>query len=71
MKSIRIQKLSFLVLWMLKQMYHSLKVKEMKTKKDTKSFDILNQDELAQLKGGDDRYYVLVIIDGKYVKIYI
>jgi len=56
---------------MLKQMYHSLKVKEMKTKKDTKSFDILNQDELAQLKGGDDRYYVLVIIDGKYVKIYI
>ena len=43
----------------------------MKTKKDTKSFDILNQDELAKLRGGDDRDYVVLIINGCYVKVYI
>lgn len=43
----------------------------MKTKKDTKSFEILKQDELAQTKGGDDRHYVIVIINGVYVKIAI
>ncbi len=52
-------------------MYYSLKVKKMETKKKSKSFDILNQDELAQLKGGESGDYVLLIINGQYVKIYL
>jgi len=52
-------------------MCYLLKNKEMKTKKGAESFEILNQDELAKLKGGDDRHYVILIINGNYVKISI
>ena len=43
----------------------------MKTKKDNKTIEILNQTELASTKGGDDRVYIIVIIDGKEVRIYV
>ena len=43
----------------------------MKTKKGSESFEILNKDELNKLRGGSERHYVVLIIDGKYVKIYI
>ncbi len=34
-------------------------------------FEKLNQCELSKIKGGDERDYYYVIIDGKRVKIYI
>lgn len=57
---------------MLNQISNTLKLKELKTKLKVKSGDILNKDELVQVKGGngDERDYV-VIINGQSIKIYI
>lgn len=34
-------------------------------------FEKLNQCELSKVKGGDERDYTIVIIDGKPTKVYI
>ncbi|WP_180335783.1 hypothetical protein [Labilibaculum filiforme] len=47
------------------------KVKIMKTKKDSKAMEVLNRNKLGQVKGGEDRDYYTVIIDGKEVRIYV
>jgi hypothetical protein len=36
-----------------------------------KTVKLLTHDELAVIKGGEERDYIIVIIDGKPTKIYI
>ncbi|WP_289529554.1 hypothetical protein [Labilibaculum sp. K2S] len=43
----------------------------MKTKKESKVIKELNRNELALTKGGNERAYIIVIIDGKEVRIYV
>ena len=43
----------------------------MKTKKDSKTIEVLNRNELGHVKGGEDRDYYTVIINGKEVRIYV
>jgi hypothetical protein len=51
-------------------MVHFIKVKIMK-KKDRKAIEELSRKELSLIKGGEDRKYTVVIIDGKEVRIYV
>lgn len=43
----------------------------MKTDKKHKVIEMLNRNELALTKGGEERDYVIVVIDGEKVKIYV
>lgn len=43
----------------------------MKTKKDSKTIEVINRNELALTKGGNEINYITVIIDGKGVLIYV
>jgi len=43
----------------------------MKIKKHSKLLEILSQKELALLKGGNERDYYTVVIDGVEVRIYV
>lgn len=43
----------------------------MKKIRNTGTVTILNDQELALIKGGDDRDYVVVIIDGTPTKVYV
>ena len=43
----------------------------MEEKKNTEEFETLNQCELSDIKGGDDREYIVVIVDGEPTKIYL
>ncbi|WP_321296069.1 ComC/BlpC family leader-containing pheromone/bacteriocin [Marinifilum fragile] len=43
----------------------------MKKKKNIEVFEKLNQSELSNIKGGEEREYYYVIIGGKKVKVYI
>ena len=45
-------------------------MKQLKNK-SIKPFEILGKNELSLLKGGDEREYYYVIIDGERVKIYV
>ncbi|WP_283242751.1 hypothetical protein [Marinifilum caeruleilacunae] len=39
--------------------------------KELIEFDQLNLEELCQIKGGEEREYIVVIIDGKEVRVYL
>ncbi|WP_281256414.1 hypothetical protein [Labilibaculum manganireducens] len=43
----------------------------MKTRKNYKAIEVLNQNELTLVKGGEEGNYIIVIIDGKEVRIYV
>jgi bacteriocin-like protein len=43
----------------------------MEKKKSIEAFENLNQCELSEIKGGDDRDYIVVIIDGVPTKVYL
>ncbi|WP_255473221.1 hypothetical protein [Marinifilum sp. N1E240] len=43
----------------------------MKNHNIKKTFEVLTQNELLTLKGGDERDYYVVFIDGIPVKIYV
>ncbi|WP_262885053.1 hypothetical protein [Labilibaculum euxinus] len=43
----------------------------MKTRKNYKAIKVMNRNELTLVKGGEDRDYYTVIIDGKEVRIYV
>lgn len=43
----------------------------MKKRKNNKLLDLLSLKELTLTKGGDERDYYTVIIDGKEVRIYV
>jgi formate-dependent phosphoribosylglycinamide formyltransferase (GAR transformylase) len=43
----------------------------MKIDKINKVIEMLNRDELALVKGGEERDYVIVVIDGVEVRIYV
>lgn len=52
-------------------MIHLRKAKIMKTRKNYKTIEILNRTELTITKGGKEENYIVVIIDGKEVRIYV
>ncbi|WP_262707813.1 hypothetical protein [Ancylomarina longa] len=43
----------------------------MRTQKSSKAIEILSRNELTLVKGGEERDYIIVIVDGKKVKIYL
>lgn len=43
----------------------------MKIDKKNKAIEVLSQNELALVKGGEERDYVIVVIDGNEVRIYV
>jgi hypothetical protein len=43
----------------------------MKTRKKSKAIEVLSRNEWALVKGGEDRDYVIVVIDGKEVRVYV
>ena len=43
----------------------------MKVDKMSKAIEVLNRDELGLVKGGEDRDYYTVVIDGAEVRIYV
>ncbi len=43
----------------------------MKTRKSSKAIEELSRNELTLVKGGENRDYVIVIIDGEEVRIYV
>lgn len=43
----------------------------MKMKKNIKAIELLSRSELALVKGGEDRKYYTVIINGEEVRIYV
>ena len=43
----------------------------MQTRKSSKAIEELSRNELILVKGGENRDYVIVIIDGEEVRIYV